>query len=407
MRASVVASWVIMGAASVGSSGAWAWIYENPSSASQCSASDIDDAGVGAENCLINNVRVAYKMQSTGPVQLSPLSSGAPCSAGAINNASVGKETIIGVCADGNNVSQGVMWARGTTPTQLQPATALLGLIALGVSTTAININDAGVVIGVSTDGNGTDAPVYWSGSGAATLLSSPLLEPLANCRPASINSAKSVVGNCPSGALGGGKNMPVLWSSLWDPYQALPTPSGASYCIALEINANSQILGECSYGTDSKRAVQWGAGGTGPVVMASVNGTAVLHSSAATQNDAGVVAVNYLANGAQNGFAEPAVWNPAGGNTNATSITLPSGAVKGTVGGIGNNGKLVGNFETADGRVNPFHVEPGSTVAAGDGDPAGGANAMATALSKGGEMEAVTAEDTSKHAQAEVGSTP
>ncbi|KVE36313.1 hypothetical protein [Burkholderia sp. TSV86] len=393
-------------AGGTGSPMAWAWTDETPSSASQCSPVDINDAGVGAENCLVGNARIAFKTQlSGGSTPLSPLLStpgGAPCLAGAINNAVVGQETIIGACADGNNVPQGVMWAHGaTTPTQLQPATTLLGLIRLGVSTTAAAVNDAGVVIGLSTDANGTDAPTYWSGSGVATLLAPPLLGSSANCEPASINnvSSPSVVGNCPGG---GGKNNPVLWTTLSSGYQTLPIPSGASYCSARHINAAGQILGECVYGTDRYQAVQWGTGGTGPAVLQTVNGKVAPRTQVAAQNDAGVVAVNYLAVGSQNGFKEPAVWNPASGNTNASAISLPAGAVKGSVGGIGNNGKLVGNFETASGGVHPFHVEPNGVVAVDDGDPAGGSNAGVMALSRGGVNESVTAEDSSQHAHAE-----
>ncbi|WP_221624952.1 hypothetical protein, partial [Burkholderia cenocepacia] len=85
--------------------------------------------------------------------------------------------------------------------------------------------------------------------------------------------------------------------------------------------------------------------------MLQTINGNQALRTVGVSQSDAGLVAVNFLAGGAQAGFYEPAVWNPASG-TNAPSIALPSGSIRGTVGGIGNNGKAVGNFETAAGDV-------------------------------------------------------
>ncbi|MFM0286909.1 hypothetical protein [Paraburkholderia megapolitana] len=121
--------------------------------------------------------------------------------------------------------------------------------------------------------------------------------------------------------------------------------------------------------------------------------------------NDSGLVAVNFLGQGAQAGFGEPAIWNSS--NTNASEITLPSGAVRGEILGVGNNGKMVGNFETSGGEVHPFHVEPGSLTAVDDGSPEGGANAAVRAYSVGGTVEVGTAENGNQAEQSIVQSIP
>ncbi|WP_124649348.1 HAF family protein [Burkholderia cenocepacia] len=391
---------------------AYAWVNDTPAGASQCGAADVNNNGTLIMNCKVSNASVTdVVLSGGGTVQLAPLSStagGVPCASGAINNAPAGQETIIGSCNDGNNVSQAVVWntAQPGSPLQLMPWNGLLGIIGNGVTTGATGVNLQGIVIGVSTDANGTDMPVYWAGgSNVATALNAPLLAQQANCAPSDINDAKtpSIVGNCPGA---GGKNVAVLWPTLSAPYSVLPVPGGASYCMAAQINLNGQILGECIYGTDTHRATIWGSGGTGPTVLQTINGNQALRTVGVSQSDAGLVAVNFLAGGAQAGFYEPAVWNPASG-TNAPSIALPSGSIRGTVGGIGNNGKAVGNFETAAGDVHSFHIEPNSLTAVDDGAPAGGPNAAVTALSTSGVWMADTAENSNKDAQAEVQQTP
>ncbi|WP_434113446.1 hypothetical protein [Paraburkholderia caffeinilytica] len=386
---------------------AYAWTDENPASASQCAAADVNDVGTVVENCKVSNASVPFVTVGGATTQLAALPATAgsvPCSVNMINNAAQGQETVVGACRDANNVFQAVSWNSGSpgSPTQLMPFSGLLGIIGGGVRTGATGVNVQGVVIGESVDGNGSGLPVYWApNSGAATPLNVPLLAPQANCVPADINDAQtpSVVGNCPAGGGGGGKNVAVFWPTLGAAYAAFPVPGGASYCNVSRINIHNQILGECIYGTDTHRAVVWGPGGTGPTVLLTVNGGQALRTrgadlSDADLSDAGLVAVNFLAGSGQAGFYEPALWNPA--TSNASSITLPGGAIHGTVRCIGSNGKAVGNFETAAGDIHPFHVEPGSLTAIDDGSPAGGPNAVATACSIGGINEVITGESSS-----------
>ncbi len=386
---------------------AYAWTDSNPAVASQCVNADINDAGTVITDCKVSNASVAYVTVSGAQTQLAALLStpgNVPCIASAVNNAAAGKETIIGSCVDGNNVAQAVAWNSGApgTPTQLAPFAGLLGLIGAGVKTRATDVNIQGISIGVSIDANESALPVFWSSNGTATPLNVALLSglPQINCFPISINDAATpaIVGNCPGSS---GKNNAVLWTSPSAPgYVVLPVPSGASYCSAGKVNLGGQILGQCIYGTDTRRAVQWGPGGTGPTVLLTVNGGTALRTLGIDMNDSGVVAITYLAGGAQAGFAESATWNPFSGNTNATSITLPSGAIHGTQVLIGNNGKMAGNFETSGGDTHPMHVEPGSFTAVDDGSPEGGPNAAVTALSKSGTYEAGGGENSNEDAQ-------
>ena len=395
---------------SLGIPAAYAWTDENPPSASQCAAADVNDAGTVIENCKVSNASLAYVVLSGSPSQLAPLSStpgGAPCKAGAINDAAGGHETIVGACHDANNVYQAVVWpsAAPGSPTQLLPNIGLLGTIfGIGIKSAATGINLQGIVVGEVLDGNDTGVPVFWpAGSGAPSLLAAPLLAPLANCEPADINDAAapsvpSIVGNCPAGGGGGGKNNAVLWTTPSSAYTLLPVPSGASYCSASQISNSGQILGSCLYGTDTYRTVVWGSGGTGPTVLTTIGGnsTLALRTVGASLNDVGQVAVNFLAS---SGFVNPALWNTTG--TDASAITLPSGATQGTAVSVGNNSKLVGNFETTAGNTHPFHVDPPSLTAVDDGSPEGGPNAVVTAESRGGTTEGGVGENAAEAAEA------
>ncbi|WP_434113694.1 hypothetical protein [Paraburkholderia caffeinilytica] len=389
----------------------YAWTDDNPPSVSQCVAADVNDVGTVVENCKISNMSVAFVVISGAAIQLASLpgtAGGVPCSVNMTNNAAVGRETIVGACRDANNVFQAVSWFSGSpgAPIQLRPYAGLLGIIGGGVKTRATGGNLQGIVIGESVDGNGTGLPVFWTADGnGATPLGAPLLVPQANCIPIDINDAKapSVVGNCPGGGGSGGRNTAVLWMSLSGPYSALPVPNGASYCRIDQIDLAGSILGECIYGIDTHWAAVWGVGGSGSMVLQTVNGNQALRTGGTALNDTGLVAVKFLGSQSHAGMYEPAIWDPADGNINALPITLPPGASHGTIAGLGNNGTMVGNYETAAGTVHPIHVASGSLAAADDGTPAGGQNAVVRACSIGGQFEAGAAEDSNGAVHAEV----
>jgi hypothetical protein len=395
--------------AALSASPAYAWGEQEGAGASQCTDPAVDDAGTSIGTCVVNNVRQAFvklfrAQAGTFLASLASTSGGAPCAATGINNAAAGSEIITGWCADANAVSQGVFWISstpGTAPTLLSPMSTL-GLLP-DVETMATAFDTQGVIVGDSINSTGTLTPVYWSSAGVATALNPALLQSNANCVPADVNDATtpSIVGNCADAGTGGG-NKAVLWANETSAYTVLPLPSGANYCMASEINVNGLILGDCTYGDDSHRAVQWQAGGTTvPTVLTMVGGTTVPHTFSADMNDSGWVASNYIASGASAGFKEACLWKPAGGNTNCVAITAPGGGSgPSTATGIANDGKMIGNNETPVGTIRPWHVESGSTTAVDDGSPGGGPNMIATSISKNGIYEAGAGEDTTEHTE-------
>jgi hypothetical protein len=395
--------------AALSASPAYAWGEQEGAGASQCADPAVDDAGTSIGTCEVNNVRQAFVKLFTARAgtfltSLASTSGGAPCAATGINNAAAGSEIITGWCADANAVSQGVFWPSSNPtapPTLLQPMSTL-GLLP-DVETMATAFDTQGVIVGDSINSTGTETPVFWSPAGVATALNPALLQSNANCVPADVNDATtpSIVGNCADAGMGGG-NKAVLWVNRNSAYTVLPLPSGANYCMASEINLYGQILGDCTYGDDSHRAVQWQAGGTTvPTVLTMVGGTAVPHTFSADMNDSGWVASNYIASGASAGFKEACLWKPAGGNTNCVAITAPGGGSGPCIAtGIGNNNKIIGNYETAVGTIHGWHAESGSTTAVDDSSPGGGPNMIVTSISKSGTYEAGAGEDTTDHTE-------
>jgi hypothetical protein len=395
--------------AALSASPAYAWGIQGPSGASLCTDPAVNDAGTSIGTCEFGNVREAFfkEFSARAGTFLPPLAAtagGAPCAATGVNNAAANSEIILGWCADADAVSQGVVWHSATpttAPTLLQPMSTL-GLLA-DVETMATTFDTQGVIAGVSINNTGTETPVIWSPAGVATALNPGLLQSNANCVPADINDATtpSVIGNCADAGTGG-SNKAVLWTNQNSAYTVLPLPSGANYCMASEINLYGQILGDCTYGDDSHRAVQWPAGGTTvPTVLTMVGGTAVPHTSSADMNDNGIVVGAYIASGASAGFKEAYFWNPAGGNTNGVAITAPGGGSgPSSATGIGNDNKVIGNYETPAGTIHSWHAESGSTTAVDDGSPEGGPNMIITSISKGGIYEAGVGEDTTEHTQ-------
>jgi hypothetical protein len=296
-----------------------------------------------------------------------------------------------------------VFWISRTptsAPTLLQPM-SLLGLDA-DVQTSATGYDTAGVIVGVSINNTGTETPVVWSSAGVPTALQPPLLSVNTNCAPADLNDAAtpSIIGNCDNSGTGGG-NKAVLWASASSAYTVLPVPTFATYCSADAINLSGQIMGECTYGTDTHRVVLWAPGGTtAPQVLSTILGQTAYRTYGADLNDSGEIACNYLSTAsATAGFKEPCEWNTAGGNTNAVAITEPGGANGPAILiGLANDGKAIGVFETASGDIQSFSVPSGGSAGVNLGSPEGGGNTVVTSISKTGNNLAAASEDTTLH---------
>jgi hypothetical protein len=392
--------WMMLG---MSVSPARAWTDNDPAGINSCDSPVVNDAATVAGNCLDTNdtdrafVRLASASSSTFLAALPSTVGGTPCNATGINNAAAGSENIIGWCADGNSVIQGVFWnsaTPATAPTLLRPL-SLLGLLA-NVQTGATKVNLAGVIIGVSIDGEGTRTPVSWSASGAPTELAPPLLAVNADCTPVDINDARtpSIIGNCDDSGNGGG-NRAVLWQGTGAAYTSLPVPIGADYCEVTRVNLAGQILGQCIYPGDVYRVAVWGAGGSAAIVLMTVGSAAAPQTFPAGINDSGMVACNYMVETESPTLVAPCLWTPTGGNTAATAITSPGGAATPAIAlSIGNNGKIAGIYVTATLAIHPFHVESGSTTAVDDGSPDGGPNTTLTAMSRGGLFVVAEATD-------------
>jgi|GEM_PF-3088615 len=326
------------------------------------------------------------------------------CAVGAVSNGSPTTAVIIGSCELSNEVTQAVKWAASNLaapPVQLQPLPILAGLrLVPDVETEAAAVNLAGVVVGVSISPTGETTPVVWTSAGAANSLLPPLLGSVTNCSPADISDAAtpSIIGNCPAGAGGAGTNQAVLWSSASASYSVLTVPTGASYCVASEINLSGQILGTCYYngggsGTpDTYKTVRWAAGGgSAPTVMLTINGSTSLRNSGVAMNASGQIAGNRLKSG---GFVTGFFWDPATG-TDGTPIPLFSGSSRATAKAISDNGVVVGCGEVAGvSEAFAYHSSGGTLVAI---TPlASGGNDCADAISPNGAYTAGVSEDPS-----------
>ncbi|WP_273820766.1 HAF family protein [Pseudomonas asplenii] len=364
---------------------------------------------VGVANDTTFIVRAFWDTASGGATALPSLyASGsgvqASCAATAVSNAPTSTAVIIGTCEDVNEVSQGVAWHGSNLsapPVQLQPLPILAGLhLVADVETDPVAVNQAGVVAGNSISPTGEISPVTWTAGGAANLLSPPLLGSVTNCSVADISDAAtpSIIGNCPAGAGGLGKNQAVLWANASSGYSTLAVPSGASYCVASAINASGKILGTCYYtGTGSGtpntyKTVQWATGGaSAPAVLLTINGSTSLRNSGIAMNASGQITGNREKSG---GFTTAFFWDPATGN-NATPIPLLPGSAQATAKAISNNGIVVGCGEV-NGASEAFAYHSVGAALIPISSLGAGGNDCADAISPNGAYTAGISEDAS-----------
>jgi hypothetical protein len=375
------------------------WIQSSPSGYSTCFDSAINDSGTRAGNCIVSNHEIGFVQlgNAPAPTQLAALPStanGVPCGITALSNASAGNEIIMGWCNDANAVSQGVFWKSSTpttAPTLLRPL-SLLGLDP-DVQTQAAAVNSSGVMVGVSISSSGTKTPVTWSSTGAATQLAAPLGSVNTNCVPIDISDASTpeIVANCQDAATGGGNKI-VYWQGAGATYKVLGLPPGATSCTFITVNANGQGLGQCDYPGDVTHAVAYSsARGLGYSVLTNINLNNTSKTYAVDMNDNGTVACNYFNT---NGSKQPCLWDPSDGNFNANTIALPT-SNGGIAVAIGNNGKVVGNYDVSgSGYWLPFSTPPYNRTSVSGGSPSGSYSGQQTSVSKmtrGGAFEAAT----------------
>ncbi|MER9313250.1 hypothetical protein NKI51_28900 [Mesorhizobium australicum] len=368
---------------------ALAFTSEGTAAGSQCIAVDVNDSKVVVGDCLDASGKLGAFVASTAGMELplAPLVSNFNCFIGGLNNDPLSPKGI-GSCQDANHAGQAVVWALstpGALPLQLQP-------LFLGNHAEAHAINTAGLVAGVSVNSNGDVSPAYWaSGATAAKALRSGSgLLSINNCSVSDINNGAtpnttSAVGHCRSSA---GLPVAVLWPRLTlyaEPLTYPEYPESGGYfgdnCHVKQINLSGQMLGTCEFGQNEVRTVRWAAGGGSAVVLATVNGAAATHNSGVDMNDAGVVTGVYLS--ANSDFNQPYSWDPNTG-TDAQSIPGPSRSNTGTPVAIGNNNRILLNFELSTGVTQASTYKPGGSLVA---DPPldGGLSDVGVALSPNG----------------------
>jgi len=355
-------------------------------------AAGVNDSGIEVGHFMgIGGNAVAFVRLSPGiETALPALVANQSCRTTAITNGGL----IVGFCRDALGRNQAVAWSASQPaagPRLLAPR-ALLGLVP-DVRTAALGVNSQGAIVGISTDGAGTNRPELWPvGSNSPIDLPFNLLG-LSNTNCAAIDVADgsgvtpSVLGVCPDGQ---GRSRPVLWSAtgLLGAYSAtaLPLPVSAQYCDATAINAAGQVLGGCDFGASvGHKTVRWAANGGAPIVLSSVNGFSRSHGIDMNAN--GQITGNYVGtNDIVTGF----YWNPD--TSTITAIPPLSVGASGEAVAISDTGVVIGNSEVGGGQSHPFEW----TLATGtvdDGVLSGGSNAAVAALSKNGCFAAGSSE--------------
>lgn len=182
-------------------------------------------------------------------VTLQPLAGGDMSSAVGINNAGV----IVGLSGNASQQIRGVRWRIDLATDNVTAATELAPLAGNSYSA-AYAVNDNGVIVGES--GDATDAnivAVYWPSGATASVKLTPLAA--GNSAALSINSRGQVVGEA---ANAGGETVPVYWPGTGAAPVALPLLSGGTGGSAYFVSDDNTIVGESGTTGGAIRAVRW-----------------------------------------------------------------------------------------------------------------------------------------------------
>jgi probable HAF family extracellular repeat protein len=236
------------------------------------------------------------------------------------------------------------------TPYRWTPASGFTAIIPLGANTSyGTDINDAGVVVGVSSLGQLATRAAVAVGTQMVNLglLYSPAPEgpppyTEGDSRAYAINNAGEIVGSSSTAIAGGGVHA-VLWNAA-HVIQDLGTLGGTS-SRALDINAAGQVIGMSDVsGGGAQHAFVWTAGGGMQDLTTMLGGV----TNVVAINDAGQIAGDYTT---------------AAGETHAFRYTPGAGLLDlGTLGGdasaatgLNNLGQVVGSSSTSGGVTHAF----------------------------------------------------
>ncbi|QQQ75567.1 hypothetical protein IOD16_31485 [Saccharothrix sp. 6-C] len=172
-----------------------------------------------------------------------------------------------------------------TPPAAAGPGYVELALLPGGTKGSAVDINDAGVVVGRGTDAAGRAKPVRWDAEGRITELTPP---------PGA--TPGKVFGVDADGAAYGNTSAPGRNSQAtrWNPdgsTTVLDVPPGDTYSFALAVNDGGTVVGYSGdYATGVRRAVRWGRDGAATVLPAP-GPAATTAAEASAIDEAGVIA--------------------------------------------------------------------------------------------------------------------
>lgn len=255
------------------------YVDSGSAAGAQCSTSSVNDSAQAVGNCssatVSANSNPWYAASLSGPQQvLPPLVNGQPCSVEAIANSG----WMLGSCANAANLSFAVFWNAATpsglpTATAPLPGTLLFPLLRpADVQTVPTALNPLGAALAQSisatlqatvvlyTPGNATPQRVSSYGDNCAGIDVNNTL----------INGYPSVVMNCP-GANATPKPTVATWNGSSYVLTALASPSGASYCWAVGMNDQLQVVGTCVFSGatgDVPQTAFWGTPSSAPLLL-------------------------------------------------------------------------------------------------------------------------------------------
>lgn len=245
----------------------------------QCFTLGVNDSGQTVGICSQASASandVPWIASTLGGTQqpLAPLVSGQPCTAAAIANSGL----ILGQCSDANNLSFSVTWTASTpaiSPTKLNPlpATLLIPLLRpADVQTSATALNQLGAVLAQSISGSDEQTVVLYSSGNGTPLRISAYGD---NCRGIDVNNTltngyPSLIMNCLSTNATPMAKIATRGAGGYA-IATLPVASGASYCEAVGLNDQNQIVGTCLYpnsGTNVPKTAFWATPSSPPKML-------------------------------------------------------------------------------------------------------------------------------------------
>lgn len=202
--------------------------------------------GVGAGGAgTTNPTEVRFENAAT----LQPLAGGDMSSAVGINNAGV----IVGLSGNASQQIRGARWRIDLATDNVTAATELAPLAGNSYSS-AYAVNDNGVIVGES--GDAADAnivAVYWPSGATASVKLTPLAA--GNSAAFGVNSRGQIVGEATSA---GGNTVPVYWPGTGSAPVALPLLTGGTGGSAYFVSDDNTIVGESGTTGGAIRAVRW-----------------------------------------------------------------------------------------------------------------------------------------------------